>query len=194
MSQHSNRFTPDAPAGLHEENALLRASLAEAQQRIAELEQLAEADPLTGVANARRFRRELERVVGQAGRHGTPAAVLHIDVRGLKAINDSHGRFAGDAALRHVARLTAGLIRSTDVLARLDGDVFGLVLDHLDADSAIDTGERIARCIASDPVDLGPTSIRIEAAVAATGILAGDGVEEVQLRADRNLARVKNGG
>ena len=191
MSQHPNQFLPAAAVDTAGENALLRATLAEAHRRIAELERLAEADPLTGLANLRRFRVELERVVGQASRHGTPASLLYIDLRGLRAINDRHGRFAGDAALKQVARLLAGLIRSTDVLARVGGDRFALILDHLDPDSAIDTGERLARCIASDPVDLGPSSVSVEAAVAATGILPGDSVEDVLLRADRNLARAK---
>ena len=191
MSDETFRFAGPVPVAADEENALLRASLAEAQQRIDALELAAEVDPQTGLANERRFRRGLERVVGQAGRHGTQAAVLHIDLRGLGAINDKHGRFAGDAAIVHVARLLSKLIRATDLLARLDGDRFGLILDHLDHDSAIDTAERLARCIAADPVDLGPALLRIRAAVAATSILAGDSVEDVLQRAERNLALAK---
>jgi diguanylate cyclase (GGDEF)-like protein len=177
MSDLSFRPDPAAPAGPAEENALLRAALAEAQRRIDELEGSAEADPLTGLPNALRFRRGLERVVGQAARHGTAAALLSIDLRGLGAINERHGRFAGDAAIVHVARLLSGLIRSTDLLARLEGGSFALLLDHLDHDSAIDTAERLARCIAADPVEGGGTAFRIEAAVAATSILAGDSLE-----------------
>ena len=88
----------DASAGLADENALLRASLAETRERLAELEQLADSDTLTPLPNRRRFLRELERVVSHAGRHGTPAALLYIDLDNLKAINDAHGRFVGDAA------------------------------------------------------------------------------------------------
>ena len=188
MSKHASDFTAAAPASLTDENALLRASLAEARARIEALEAATETDPLTGLANGARFERELERVTSNAERHGTAAALVYIDLRGLKTINAQHGRFAGDAALIHVADTLTGLIRAGDVLARIGGDLFALILDHLDHDSAIDAAERLARCIAADPVDLGPSVVSVEAAVATTGILPGDSVREVMLRAARNLA------
>lgn len=188
MSKHASDFTAASSVSLEDENALLRASLTEARARIEALEASAENDPLTGLANGARFERELERVTSQAGRHGTPAALLYIDLRGLKTINAAHGRFAGDAALIHVAKTINGLIRATDLLARIGGDLFALILDHLDHDSAIDTAERLGRCIAADPVDLGPATVPVEASVAVTAILPGDSVREVMLRASRNLA------
>jgi diguanylate cyclase (GGDEF)-like protein len=187
MSKHASDFTAAAPASLADENALLRASLTEARARIETLEAAAEKDPLTGLANGTRFENELERVTSQAERHGTPAALVYIDLRGLKAINAKHGRFAGDAALVHVADTLCGLIRATDVLARIGGDLFALILDHLDHNSAIETAERLGRCIAAEPVDLGASVVPVEAAVAVTAILPGDSVREVMLRASRNL-------
>jgi diguanylate cyclase (GGDEF)-like protein len=188
MSKHASEFTAASPASLADENALLRASLAEARARIDALEAAAEHDPLTGLANGARFEHELERVASHAGRHGTHAALLYIDLRGLKTINARHGRLAGDAALIHVAKTLAGLIRSGDLLARIGGDLFALILDHLDHDSAIDTAERIGRCIAADPVDLGPAVVPIGASIAVTAVLPGDSVREIMLRAGRNLA------
>jgi diguanylate cyclase (GGDEF)-like protein len=193
MSRHSPDFVPAAPASLADENELLRASLAEAQRRIETLEQSGGDDPVTGLPGRRRLVEELERVTGLAGRYGIPAALLTIDPRGLAAINQAHGRLAGDTVLRHVARSVLGLIRATDLLARFDGDRFGLILDHLDQDSAIETGERLARCIAAEPIDVNGRATRIEAAVAVTGIMAGDGVEDVLARAERNLAFAKTG-
>ena len=181
----------DASAGLADENALLRASLAETRERLAELEQLADSDTLTPLPNRRRFLRELERVVSHAGRHGTPAALLYIDLDNLKAINDRHGHFAGDAALIHVARLLGGLIRSTDILARIGGDEFGLILDHLDHNSAIETADRLARCIAAEPLDLGSAMVTLEASIGTATILAGDSVDDVMRRADRNMYAAK---
>jgi diguanylate cyclase (GGDEF)-like protein len=193
MSKHASDFTAAAPASLADENALLRASLAEARAHIEALEAAAENDPLTGLANGTRFERELERVTSQAGRHGTPAALVYIDLRGLKTINGRHGRLAGDAALIHVAKTLAGLIRGTDLLARIGGDLFALILDHLDHESAIDTAERLGRCIAAEPVDLGASAVPVEAAVAVTAILPGDSVREVMLRASRNLSLAREG-
>ncbi|HEX8655198.1 MAG TPA: GGDEF domain-containing protein [Allosphingosinicella sp.] len=176
---------------LADENALLRASLAEMRGRLEELEHLADTDTLTPLPNRRRFLRELERVVSQSARHGTPGAVLYIDLNSLKRVNDRHGHIGGDAALIHVARLLQALIRSTDVVARIGGDEFGLILDHLDHNSAIETAERIARCIASSPVDLGGVQVSLEAAIGVATILPGDSAEDVIARADRNMYRAK---
>jgi diguanylate cyclase (GGDEF)-like protein len=176
---------------LADENALLRASIAEMRDRLGELEQLADTDTLTPLPNRRRFERELDRAVGQASRHGTPAAVLYIDLNGLKRVNDRHGHLAGDAALIHVARLLQGLIRGTDVVARIGGDEFGLILDHLDHNSAIETSERISRCIASNPLELGGAQVRLEAAIGVATVLAGDSAADVMARADRNMYRAK---
>jgi GGDEF domain-containing protein len=79
------------------ENAVLRAALADAQRRLRDYEAQAEIDTLTGLADARRFARALERVAGVAGRHGTTAAVLAIEVQGLEALEAAHGAMARDA-------------------------------------------------------------------------------------------------
>jgi diguanylate cyclase (GGDEF)-like protein len=176
---------------LNDENALLRAALADARTQLGEAEEQAGRDPLTSLADARHFRAELERVVSQAARHQIPAALISVDVDDLKAVNEGHGRVAGDAALRHVARLLKSLIRSSDVAARNGGGAFSLLLDHLDADSALDTAERIARCVAGHPLDLGHTQVRLSATVSVASILPGDSVEEVLRRAARNRERVK---
>ena len=181
-------------ADLIDENALLRASLGEMRDRLAELEQLADTDTLTPLPNRRRFIRELERVVGQANRHGTPAAVLYVDLDSLKTINDAYGHFAGDAALIHVARLLGGLIRATDVAARIGGDEFALILDHLDHNSAIETADRIARYISANPLDIGGTEVALQASIGTATILSGDTVDDVMQRADRNMYIAKTEG
>lgn len=193
MSRHDRHFEPASPVSLDEENALLRASLAEARTRIGELEEDSDRDPLTQLPNRRRFLGELARVVGRASRHGATGALLFIDLKGLARINDAHGRIAGDAALVHVARLLSGLIRTTDVVARVGGDEFGLVLDHLDHNSAIDTADRLARCIAAHPVDLGSARVAVEASIGTAAILPGDSASEVMQRADRNMKLAQSG-
>ena len=130
-------------------------------------------------------------MIAYADRHGTPAALLYIDLEGLEHINEAHGRLAGDAALGHTARLLSRLIRSTDVLARIGGDEFGLILDHLDHNSAIETAERLARCISENPLDLGGASVAIAATIGTATILPGDTVDDVIQRADRNMYRAK---
>jgi diguanylate cyclase (GGDEF)-like protein len=193
MSKHASDFL-GLPVDASDENALLRAALAEAQRRISELEQRSESDGLTPLPTVLRFRSELERVIGLAERHGTSAAVVGIEVTNLAAIEERHGHFAVDAALVHVARLLCGLIRSTDILARTGEARFDLILDHLDHNSAIDTGDRLARCIADNPLDLGHARVKLESAVATTGIMAGDKLADVLARAERNLALARAEG
>jgi len=176
---------------LNDENALLRAALAEARARLDEAEETAGRDSLTALLDPRQFRIELERVLSQAARHGTPAALLSVDVCDLKAINDGHGRVAGDAALRQIARQLRSLIRASDIAARNGGGAFSLLLDHLDADSALDTAERIARCIAAHPLDIGHAVVPLDVTVSVATIMPGDTVEEVLRRSARNRERVK---
>lgn len=193
MSKHASDFA-GLPVDTSDENALLRAALAEAQRRIGELEQRSESDSLTPLPTALRFRAELERVVGLAERHGTSASIVGIELTNLSAINERYGHFAVDAALVHVARLLCGLIRSTDILARTGEGRFDLILDHLDHNSAIDTGDRLARCIEDNPLDLGHARAKIESAVATTGIMPGDKIDEVLARAERNQALARSEG
>ena len=176
---------------LRSENDLLRDTIAQMHARMGELEALADTDTVTPLPNRRRFLREIERVVGQATRHGTPSALLYIDLNGLKGINDRYGHFAGDAALIHVAQLVAGLIRTTDILARIGGDEFGLILDHLDHNSAIETADRVAQCIAGSPLDIDGNRVTVGASIGVATIMPGDSVEDVIGRADRNMYRAK---
>jgi diguanylate cyclase (GGDEF)-like protein len=191
MSKHRPDFT-GLPVESDEENLLLRAALSEAQQRIRELERNQEADDLTPLPGARRFRTELERVIGLSTRHATPAAIVSVELTDLERLREEHGHFAADAALVHVARLLCGLIRSTDVLARVGEAEFGLILDHLDLDSAIDASERLARCVQANPLDLGHARLPLACAAATTGILAGDTADDVLARAKGNLERAKS--
>jgi len=191
---HGQAPTQDAREALNrlsDENALLRAALADARSQLAELDCAPGSDVLTQLLDPRQLHGELVRVLSQCARHGTQAALLTVEVQDIKAINERYGRVAGDATLRHVARLLRGLIRTSDAAARNGGGTFSLLLDHLDADSAIETAGRIARCIAAHPIDLGHAELKVEALVSAASILPGDSIEEVVRRAARNHERLK---
>ena len=190
-AEQPTREAREALQRLTDENALLRAALADARAQLGEAEENAGRDPLTALLDPRQFRTELQRVLSQAARHGTPAALISVDVDDLKGINEGHGRVAGDAALRHVARLLKSLIRASDVAARNGGGSFSLLLDHLDAESALDTAERIGRCIGAHPLDLGHALVPLAVTVSVASIMKGDTVEEVLRRAARNRERMK---
>ena len=106
----------------------MREELGQARHRINYLEKLADEDTLVPVANRRAFVREMSRMVAYAERYGDGSSVLYFDINGFKEINDQHGHAAGDAALRQIAELLAENVRESDIVGRLGGDEFGVIL------------------------------------------------------------------
>ena len=97
---------------------------------------LAEHDPLTGLANRRRFDQQLERHVDDCRRYGARGAVLMLDLDHFKQVNDTLGHAVGDELLCDVARVLSRRMRSTDLVARLGGDEFAILLPHGDRKAA----------------------------------------------------------
>src|SRR4051812_9760383 len=96
----------------------LRAQVAQLEERVEQLDQLAHQDSLICLPNRRGFMRELERLVDRAKRYGESAAMLFVDLDGLKMINDTFGHRAGDESLIQVAELLVGGLRRSDVVVR----------------------------------------------------------------------------
>ena len=101
-----------------------------------QLAHLADHDPLTGLANRRRFDAELTRHVDECRRYGARGALLVLDLDHFKEVNDTLGHAAGDELLRMVGTVLKDRLRSTDVVARLGGDEFAVLLPHGDRKAA----------------------------------------------------------
>jgi diguanylate cyclase (GGDEF)-like protein len=99
-------------------------------------EALADRDTLTPTLNRRAFMRELHRTMSEVERYKAQAAVLFIDLDGFKAVNDGHGHAAGDAVLKQIARLLIDSVRESDVVGRLGGDEFGIILNRVGPEEA----------------------------------------------------------
>lgn len=175
-----------------DELARVRAENIELRARNAALERLADTDTLTPLPNRRAFVREVERVVASVARHATPAAILFLDVDALKAINDSWGHGSGDAALCHVAKILRHEVRASDIVARIGGDEFGLILDHLDEDAARSKGATLAAAVAAAPLVLDQISVKIGLSLGLAMVTPDTSVAELLARADRDMYRAKD--
>jgi diguanylate cyclase (GGDEF)-like protein len=170
------------------ENDALRGEIRMLRIQLGELERLADSDTLTPLLNRRAFLREVERQIARVVRHPEPVAVMVADLDGLKLINDRDGHLAGDNALMHVGYTMKAQVRATDIVARIGGDEFALILEGLDASAAAAKARSLAATIAAGGLESGLTvSISIGTAV----IEAGDTVDSVIARADADMYAVK---
>ena len=142
---------PQLPAGTPVGDHLQRlvaelGSRLPAARAVFEAEQRAVSDPLTGLRN----RRELERALTQHGSKAPPIATLiYADLDHFKTLNDTLGHAAGDAALRHVARILEAAVRDKDLVARIGGEEFAVWMPHTPVASGLEVAERIRATVES---------------------------------------------
>jgi len=188
---HSVGLECSDPAELLEEIGRLRGRVAELESRMTELDSLAHLDTLVPVANRRGMMRDLDAMIARCERHGTPAAMLFIDLDGLKVLNDSYGHEAGDAALVHVAKQLLAGVRAIDCVARVGGDEFCVLLDHADEAVAVETAERLVNSIAADDFLFDGRPMPLSVAIGMTLVEIGDSPAAILSRADKAMYRVK---
>lgn len=174
-----------------EEHVMSAKRRAEEQAREATL--LASTDELTGLANRRAFLRHLERQVEAANEFGWALAVAIFDVDHFKSVNDGHGHAVGDQVLQLVAKRSVGVVRSGDLVGRLGGEEFAILMPGASPEDATHVAERL-RAVIAGPAD-GSTilpTVTVSIGIAAhsprqeAGSLLGD--------ADRALYAAKSDG
>ena len=169
----------------------LRERVAELQQRVEQLDELAHQDVLMALPNRRGFMRELERLVARAARYGTPAAMLFVDLDGLKMINDTFGHQAGDQALIQVAQLLSAGVRRGDIVGRLGGDEFGILLEQANGASAHETAARLGDVIAACDFLHDGDALPLSVAIGVAMIDGQSSPAEVMAEADEEMYRRK---
>lgn len=165
----------------------LRVDIDQAQKRVGYLEKLADEDTLVPVANRRAFVRELGRIVAYAERYGTESSVLYFDINGFKRINDTHGHAAGDAALRQVGGLLLENIRESDIVGRLGGDEFGVILAQADSQTAVEKAATLANAVESQPFVWEGHNIAIRVAYGIYSFSGQENAGEALARADKAM-------
>ena len=170
----------------------LRGMVRALEDRVQQLDRLAHQDSLIDLPNRRGFMRQLERFIDRVRRYGDQAAMLFVDLDGLKAINDKLGHAAGDEALIRVADLLAAGVRKSDFVARLGGDEFGILLERSDERMAVETSERLARKISACEFSYDGQMLRLGVAIGVGLIHSDDTAASIMTRADKAMYEAKS--
>lgn len=162
----------------------LLAELERSRARIADLEAKVDIDPMTDLLNRRGFERELKRSMAYVKRYGVSAALIFLDLDGFKPVNDRHGHAAGDAMLKAVAAAIVAEVRASDIVARIGGDEFAVLLWNVNSASAVAKAAALERAVYATPVrwDASTLVVGASAGVALAGALDTPG--ELLARAD----------
>ncbi|MEV4423069.1 diguanylate cyclase [Patulibacter sp. NPDC049589] len=160
-----------------------------------EVEREAHTDPLTGLANRRRFDELLASAVDAAEREGRPLSLLALDLDHFKAVNDQHGHGIGDEVLKATAQALREAVRGGDVAARLGGEEFAVVMPHADVEGARILAERLRLAVGALHVPTPDGDVRFTTSVGAATV-SGPSIDGPALvaAADEALYAAKRSG
>ena len=162
----------------------------------ARLQALASRDPLTGVANRRRFDETLSRHLADSKRTKLPVAVAILDLDHFKTVNDVYGHPTGDRVLKACVERWESAIRGHDLLARLGGEEFAVILPGADASRARDIAERLRTRLASSafPVRRGSVDLAVTVSIGVAVNRSGQTAAGLLAQADAAVYRAKHEG
>jgi diguanylate cyclase (GGDEF)-like protein len=184
MSHNIAKVVPamgaDTVSLLEKENARLRA-------RIAELEKLVATDTLTPLFNQRHFMEELERWCWRAHRYGGSYGLLFLDVDKLKAVNDIQGHGIGDDVIRGVAKLLLGAVRKSDIVSRVGGDEFTILLDSISAAQLEDKLASVRALLSDVQIKTSGPMLTVSVSVGSSLIEGGANAAEMLDAADKAM-------
>ena len=190
LGLHETELSPNVRAALQallDEVGRLRQELELTRKRISHLERMADEDSMLPIANRRAFVRELTRLISYSERYGVAGSVLYFDLNGMKEINDRFGHPAGDEALRHFARLLVANVRDSDVVGRLGGDEFGVILAQADEAQARDKAGSLVELVQTQPVMWQGEALQLSCAVGIHQFSAKQNADEALSKADADM-------
>jgi diguanylate cyclase (GGDEF)-like protein len=185
-----SHLTPQVRAAL---NAMmgeidnLRLDIEQIKFQLAEASESADYDPLAPVYNRRAFMREASRVLAMVRRHEIEASLIYFDLNAFKHINDSHGHAAGDVVLRAVAETLLRHTRETDIVGRIGGDEFAVVLTYLHPEAAKTKAETLAAAIRTEKVLHEGEPLSVNAAFGLSHFNTSDSAEKLLAKADEAM-------
>jgi diguanylate cyclase (GGDEF)-like protein len=185
-----NEFTPrvrDAIMTLMSEVDVLRRELEQTRSRLEDVEKTADQDHLLPLLNRRAFVRELTRHIALTNRYGTPASLVYFDLNDFKSVNDTLGHAGGDAVLRHFSETLLNQVRDSDVVGRLGGDEFGILLTHANQDQAHKKADQLADTLRNRPLDWNGNSLSVSFSYGAFELRGGENADSAMARADEAM-------
>jgi len=169
--------------------------ITEQRNRQEALLQLATTDSLTGVSNRRHFLQQLDTEMARQRRHGGKASVLMTDLDFFKNINDKYGHATGDVVLSHFVSIVRQTVRRSDIIGRLGGEEFAILLPGDGTDGAHLLAERLRHIFENNPVKVDNTPIACTVSIGISDLRADDiTVDEPLHRADEALYAAKAKG
>lgn len=190
-----------AAAQLLEANKILQQNLAQANAEInAQKQQLesymveALTDPLTGLANRRKFDQELELRFSQWRREGNPLSLAFLDVDHFKRLNDEHGHQAGDSVLSQVADILARNVRQMDLVARYGGEEFSMILPGTTLEEAKKVTDRLRAAIEDHNFPYGGKNLSAQVSAGLAEAMLTNDASVLVRRADEALYAAKQAG
>jgi diguanylate cyclase (GGDEF)-like protein len=176
-------------------NDRLSDEIANRQEIEAELSWLADHDTLTDLLTRRALFDQADLLLSAARRKQHPLAVLVIDADNFKAVNDRFGHHTGDEVLRRIARAIKANVRSDDVVGRLGGEEFAVVMGGADLTLARSTADHLRACIAATTIEHVDGEVRTTVSVGiAEADLWAESIHDVLQRADAAMYRAKDMG
>jgi len=169
----------------------LRGEVGRLKARLAESESLADRDALTPLLNRRALLRELGRVRTFSQRYGAPASLVYFDLDGFKSVNDRYGHAAGDAALSAVAERLLANVRQSDLVGRMGGDEFAVILAQADPSVAETKAQALARAVEGEPLEVGDWSAPLHLSWGVRQISAEMDPEALVAQADAAMYAAK---
>lgn len=156
---------------------------------------LSETDEMTSLQNKRSFNQILSKEIKKAARYSRMFSILLIDADNLKEVNDNYGHGAGDQLIKVLANTMKESLRTSDVVARIGGDEFVVLLPEADHKHAMEAGERICTAVANTSFNREGQRINLSVSIGIAGFPEdGQGLEEIMDNADHALYRSKKSG
>ncbi|MCP4332833.1 MAG: GGDEF domain-containing protein [Gammaproteobacteria bacterium] len=185
---------PVCPVG--ESSCLWLDEVEKLRSQIDELSELVSTDALTGLFNFRHFKTILQAEMDRSKRSGIPTSLVLVDVDHFKVVNDTYGHETGNLALKHLATILKGEVRTTDIVFRHGGEEFAMIFPETHLNLAVKVADRIREQIANSPLPIDDGEIKLTASMGASVYMKTSVLDRIDFvdSVDKYLYEAKQSG